>query len=428
MTGTTIAQVIPIAITPILTRIYTPEEFGVLAIFMALCSVLGVIANGRYELAVLSPETEKDAYNIAALSLFITLTLATVTFLFMVFLAEEIAIFLSEPDIEMWLYLVPFVVIFIGIFNAFNYLNIRQAEYGTVSQANILKGVGVAGTQATIGYSAFKGIGLITGYILGAVVISLRLAFPFIKKKIYKELELQRMIKLAIRYKEFPYFSTFSALANTGSQQVPVIMISSLFSAGIAGFYSVASRVLIMPVNVVGTAFGQVYFQKTSKLKSSNEIAQITLAVQKKLIFLAIVPFSVILAYGDLLTAILLGDSWIIAGQYMQYFSFWLYLVFITSPITNLYATLEKQKLAMYFNFIAFISRLTAIFIGFYFFDNATYAILFFAFISALLWAVWYGITLNLVHINFIKMYFMAITPFVMLSSLLLFIRYFYGN
>jgi len=32
MTGTTIAQAIPIAISPILTRIYTPEDFGVFAL------------------------------------------------------------------------------------------------------------------------------------------------------------------------------------------------------------------------------------------------------------------------------------------------------------------------------------------------------------------------------------------------------------
>jgi O-antigen/teichoic acid export membrane protein len=67
MTGTTIAQSIPVAITPILTRLYTPEDFGLLAVFVALTAILGSIANGRYELAIMHPEKDEESINIAAL-------------------------------------------------------------------------------------------------------------------------------------------------------------------------------------------------------------------------------------------------------------------------------------------------------------------------------------------------------------------------
>ena len=67
MTGTTIAQAIPIAISPILTRLYTPKDFGVLALFVAITSIFGSIANGRYELAIMLPKKDEDAVNILAL-------------------------------------------------------------------------------------------------------------------------------------------------------------------------------------------------------------------------------------------------------------------------------------------------------------------------------------------------------------------------
>jgi len=71
MTGTTIAQAIPIAISPILTRIYTPEDFGVFALFIAIVGFFSVIASARYEQAILIPKKDEDAINIFALGFII---------------------------------------------------------------------------------------------------------------------------------------------------------------------------------------------------------------------------------------------------------------------------------------------------------------------------------------------------------------------
>ena len=76
MTGTTIAQAIPIAISPILTRIYTPEDFGIFAIFLAITIIIGSIANGRYELAIMIPKKDEDAINIFALGFIITTSIS----------------------------------------------------------------------------------------------------------------------------------------------------------------------------------------------------------------------------------------------------------------------------------------------------------------------------------------------------------------
>ena len=70
MTGTSIAQAIPIAISPILTRIYTPEDFGVFALYMAIATVVSVIATGRYETAIMLPKKDSEAINLFIVSIF----------------------------------------------------------------------------------------------------------------------------------------------------------------------------------------------------------------------------------------------------------------------------------------------------------------------------------------------------------------------
>ena len=73
MTGTTIAQAIPIAISPILTRIYTPEEFGVFALYLSIIMLFSSLVAGKYELSILIPKHDKNAKNLVLLSISISL-------------------------------------------------------------------------------------------------------------------------------------------------------------------------------------------------------------------------------------------------------------------------------------------------------------------------------------------------------------------
>src|SRR5690606_28082706 len=137
LTGSTLAQAIPIAITPILTRIYTPSDFGVFAIFLAITTILGSIANGRYELAIILPEKEGDAINIAVLGIAICGAIFAFLLLLVILFNNQIVTLLGIEEIGGWLYLVPFSVLFIGIFNILNYLNTRLSLYKNIAIVNV---------------------------------------------------------------------------------------------------------------------------------------------------------------------------------------------------------------------------------------------------------------------------------------------------
>lgn len=96
MTGTTVAQAIPIAITPILTRIYTPEDFGIFAIFIALVTIFGSISSARYELAVMLPKKDEDAINILALGFIIIILISLVLLLITIFFNDYLVSLLKK--------------------------------------------------------------------------------------------------------------------------------------------------------------------------------------------------------------------------------------------------------------------------------------------------------------------------------------------
>ena len=184
MTGTTIAQAIPIAISPILTRIYTPEDFGIFAIFLAITLIIGSIANGRYELAIMIPKKDEDAINIFALGFIITTSISLLLLVLVLIFQTYFTYLVKNEEIGVWLYFVPISVFFFGIFNILNYFNNRKKNYKDISNANILKSIVAAIIQLSIGLIQQGATGLISGQIISQFFANTKLLKNIIKDKI----------------------------------------------------------------------------------------------------------------------------------------------------------------------------------------------------------------------------------------------------
>ena len=141
MTGITIAQAIPIAISPILTRIYTPEDFGVFALFVAISSIIGSVACGRYELAIMLPKKDENAINIFALGFIITCVACLILLILAITLNDFLVNLLGNKEIGFWLYFIPISVFFMGLFNLLNYFNNRKKNYQDLRNATIIKSI-----------------------------------------------------------------------------------------------------------------------------------------------------------------------------------------------------------------------------------------------------------------------------------------------
>ena len=360
MTGTTIAQAIPIAISPIITRLYTPKDFGVFAIFIAITSIFGNIANGRYELAIMLPKKDEDAINIFALGFIINVSLSIFLLIIILIFHDKIIKFLNNKEISPWLYFIPFSVFLVGFFNLLNYFNNRLKNYKDLAKANIYKSIIVVIIQLSLGFLKAGVLGLISGQIFSQFISNTKLLFDVKKLNLFNKVNIVNVIALGKRYIDFPKFSMWAILANTLAQQLINLLISSFYNVKTLGFYSLAQRMLGMPLSLIGGSIGQVFFEEATKEKQkTGKIIKTFNYTLKKLIIIAIALFGILYFSVEDLFAFVFGEEWRIAGTYAQTVILYFGVRFVVSPISLTAIIFEKNNIDLYFQIgllIIFIS------------------------------------------------------------------------
>jgi len=366
MTGTTIAQAIPIAISPILTRIYTPEDFGVLALFIAISSIFGSIANARYDLAIMLPRKDGDAINILALGFIITFLISLILLVIIILFNEYLTNILNNKEIGIWLYFVPITVFFMGLFNLLNYFNTRKKYYKDIANATIIKSIILAITQLSIGFVKSGASGLIGGQVLSQMFANIRLLKNIVKDKVLiSKIKKVKIIALMKRYQDFPKFSMWAILANTLSIHLINILISSFYSITTLGFYSLVQRVLALPSILIGNSIGQVFFQQATKEKqASGKIINIFNSTIKKIFPIGIIFFGTLFMVVESLFAFIFGEEWRIAGEYSQVMVPLFFIRFIILPFMFIPSIFEKIKVDLYFQLGLLISYILAFISG----------------------------------------------------------------
>lgn len=355
MTGTAIAQAIPVLISPILTRLYTPENFGLLALYTSLVSMIGVIVTARYELAVMLPEKDEDAVNLGALSLSIAVVISVLTLFVVWYFNASIARFLGKPDIAKWLYLVPIAVLAIGISQVLNYWSTRRNLYRRLAVARVAQSVSNSSVNLGQGFAHMGVSGLIVGNLAGQVLsagVLIWQAWPDLLK--YRSsVHWDRMAHNAKVYQDFPKINSLHAFVDILQSSGVVLIISSLFGSAILGFYSFTLRILQAPLGLLGASVSQVFFQKASETyKNGGDLRAL---VRKTILSLCAIAFPIFLILGFFAPALfsfVFGKQWLEAGTYAQILVPWLFLNFIVSPVSQVPIIVGEQKRGFIFGLI----------------------------------------------------------------------------
>lgn len=356
MTGTTIAQALPIVVSPILTRIYTPEDFGVFALFVAMSTIFGAISAGRYELAIMLPKKEEYAINIVALSFLITCLLSSVLFVLVVIFGDLFVKLLKKDAINLWLYLVPISVFLTGLWNILNYFNIRKKNYKDFRNATIIKSVILSVVQLLLGLFKFSMAGLILGHILSNLIGNIKLLKSIlIDKTLISQISKLRMIALAKTYKNFPKYSALAILLNTMSRRFVDILISFFYGLTTLGFYSLTQMALAVPLLLISDPIGQVFFkQATEEKKKTNKAINTFIYTIKKLLLIGIPIFGILYFIIEYIFVIVFGEEWRICGSYAKLILPLFFIRFIFTSISYMDIVMEKQNINLLFNFVLF--------------------------------------------------------------------------
>lgn len=348
MTGTTLAQAIPIAISPILTRLYSPEEFGRFALYMAVAAIASVLVTGRYELAILLPRRDKDALHIAALAMALSALLSAVLLLVVLFFAQPIAALLGDAALAPWLYWVPLSTLLLGLYQSLNYWSNRKAQYKRLAISRTVQSSSSALAQLSSGFAGSGAVGLIGGQITGQV-----LATSVLARMIWREdqrriraLRPLRGLALAKKYINFPKYLIVAHGFNTASSQMPVLLLNVLFNTASAGFFTLTQRVMAAPMALVARALGEVFRQEASQAYIyQGQCKSIYQKTFTRLLLISVVPFSIFFFVAPALFVWVFGVQWREAGEYAQILTPMAFLQFITSPLSSMDMIAEKQKI-----------------------------------------------------------------------------------
>ncbi len=365
--GTAISQLILILSIPVLSRIFTPEDFGIAALFSSLVMILSAISALRYELAILLPEDQNDGYIIFIMQSLITLVFGAISSIVFWFGKEAIANWLKAPQIEPYLWLSGPAIIFFGLLNGLNLWNSRLKKYRLISMGKIAGSGATAGIQLLFGLlGSVSPAGLINGTIWGKVAECLTQSFPLLKKeqRSPKKIAWQEMKTLAIRYNKFPKFYCLSTLINNLSWNIPGFFLNFYFSPAVVGFYSQGDRLIRTPMNMISQTVSQVFFQRGAEAHRNGSMQLLFLETVQMLTRAGLLPVLVLTIAGPELFSVILGKQWVQAGVYAQILALFTFFRFLSSPMTHIFSIVEKQENSLKFNIINLVIRVAALVLG----------------------------------------------------------------
>jgi O-antigen/teichoic acid export membrane protein len=370
MTGTTIAQAIPVAISPILTRIYSPEDFGIFALYMSVASMLSVIATGRYELAIMLPKEDDDSVNIVAISVILSFLMSFISFIFIAIFNTQITNILGNPRVSNWLYFIPLTVLLTGVYQSFNYWSNRQKQYKILAASRVVQSFTASSSNLGMGISGFGSAGLVMGSIFGqffATFILVRVLWRE-EKKLMGKVNINKMLFLLKKYIKFPQFDMLASLLNVAAQQVSNILFNTIFNSIIAGYYYLTQKMLSLPVSLIAASVLDVFKEQAAKdfqvLGNCKEIYTKTFI---KLLVLSLMPSVVLYIYAVDIFTLIFGQNWAVSGEYARILIPMLTIRFVSSPLSFMLYIGEKQE----WNLLGNMLFLTGTLLSFYFASSA---------------------------------------------------------
>lgn len=415
--GTSVSQLLLILASPILTRLYAPEDFGILAVYMAIVSIFVVLAGLRYELAIPLPEDEDQAINLVVLAQGLVVVVSIVTAIFLTVAGDHIVEILRVPEIYGYLWMIPLGVVLIGTYQVFNYWAIRRKSFKEISKTKIMQSIATLIVQ----FSAFKlsGLGLVVGQTGGQSVGVWSLSKGFIKRKLYLRATRKGVWNCAGRYRDFPLYSTWAGLANVAGSQLPPLLFAVFYAPGVVGLYALAHRVMAAPMTFIGQAVGNVFLSEAPERYRNNTLAPFLLSVHRKLVYLILVPVLVLVGFGPDIFSVIFGENWRDAGEAARWLSLWMMMAFTTSPLSSMYEVAERQRLGMVMQFQLLISRCIGVVFG-ALYGDFIFAVACFSVSNVVSYAVYLCSLFRVIGGDPLKILFNYIFPFLAIITLFL--------
>lgn len=354
-TGTTISQIIPFIIAPIISRFFSPSDFGMLALFSTTALLFSNISTLQYEAAIMLPKDNKDAINIVALSVIITFILSFILLIIVILFNQPIVKIMNNVHMKYWLYLLPVSVFFAGIYRSFNMYASRMKKFKRVATRNVIQTSVNSGSRLVTGGLGYTNGSLILSSLLGQLFSSGFLVYKSFKNNEIdlREINIKAMLRNAKEYQDFPKYRSWMGFLNMMNETSVRYIISNFYRATTLGLYSFSMGLMQRPTQLIGQAISQVFFQKTAEFKAKGKSNwRVYRATILSLIFIGLLIYTPFLLYGGVIFSFVFGKEWHLAGTYTQFLIPWFFIKFVFTPISMIPAIYGKQKQELYYRTI----------------------------------------------------------------------------
>jgi O-antigen/teichoic acid export membrane protein len=378
--GSALGQVLPILVLPILTKLYTPANFGHYGLFLSITSLLTIVSTGGYHMSIVIEENNLLRKHLFALSCLLPIILSVIVFFalksdFVIQILPFISPILSEG-----VYLIPFTILVNGLYAACYYYVNREGKFNNISLGKFVKGLIFAITAVMFGYHKFGANGLYIANFLAclfSLIITVGMKNLNVNKlRIIKTTELLKVLK---KYNNFPKLFIPGQLLNRSSSDIPQYLFTSFFSSVVAGYYYQVFNTIGAPLAFISNAIGEVFRPRAiQEIESFKSCRRIFLKTFFMLVSIAIVPTLIVFLYSEELFASILGEEWRTSGRYAKILIFLYFFSFCMSPISSVVIHL-RQKLEVDFiwQLVLFLGVTLSIFIGVKM-NDIMYSIMFF--------------------------------------------------
>lgn len=366
MAGTGIAQIISVGLSPIISRLFTPSNFGVAGSFEAIAGIIAAGVTLEYSQAIMLPKEKGDALGLLAVSFSCTAGITFLTLLFCLVAPGTVNGLMKTHGV--WpLALLVLATLVSGLNYACQAWAVRAKAFKQTSASQVIRSLSGKGASIGFGFLRFGAPGLIISNILGNIAASINIArvlwpsLPALKKQARRD----TMARLAREYRDFPMYSASQNIINAISGGLPVLLLTRFYGLPIAGAYAFAMTVLTFPMGFILSSLRQVLFQKASESHhEGRNLAALYVKVTATLFAMVLVPTAVILIWGPQLFAWVFGAQWFTAGELSRSLMIWMAVVFCNLPAVLFGRIIRIQRFVFFYDLALLAARTAALVLG----------------------------------------------------------------
>lgn len=389
--GTVIAQSLGIVLSPIITRLYSPTEYGILTVFTAVLVFLS-IGTLNYELGLPITKAVKKSINLVVLSILVLIFYTLFLFFILMFFGNDLLEIFDASSLAPYKYYLPVGVFFTGLFNIFRQWSFRIKNYKSISKANISQYAIGNSSKVVFGLLGFGSIGLVIGRILtkGFGFVTLFSTFLKDQKGFLKEINFSDIKWNFFRYKDFPLYRTPTVFIQRFGVQLPVLFMTSLYGVTVAGWYGLANTIVMLPMNIIGDSISDVFFGESASIGKNNpdRIQELSRKLLLRIIIIGFIPAFFMIIFVPSVFEIIFGSDWYVTGQYARILSFSMYMRMIFVPVSRIYEVFERQRTKLIINSFQLTAIAIGFFISWYFNLNSYFALIIYAIICSIFYVI----------------------------------------